>query len=144
VTAQDLPASAIGALARRAKKDLPEDLLLEGTLGGKLTVSENAVTGVQSHIEAHGEIAGLRLSSTSEKVELGPVTIPIILTGSTARLSRDRRRTQSVRHAQFELGPFALDRARAGGVAVRGLLDRSGYSFTILGDTEVGRTLRVA
>ncbi len=144
VSAQDLPASAIGALARRAKKDLPEDLLLEGTLGGKLTVSENAATGVQSHIEAHGEIAGLRLSSTSEKVELGPVTIPIILTASTASISKDRLRTQSARHAQFELGPFALDRARAGGVAVRGLLDRSGYSFTILGDAEVGRTLRVA
>ncbi len=144
VTAQDLPASAIGALARRAKKDLPEDLVLEGTLGGKLTVSENAATGVQSHVEARGEIAGLRLSSTSEKVELGPVAIPIILTASTASVSKDRLRTQSVRHAQFELGPFALDRARMGGVAVRGLLDRSGYSFTILGDADVGRTLRVA
>ena len=144
VSAQDLPASAIGAVARRAKKDLPEDLLLEGTLGGKLTVSENAATGVQSHVEAHGEIAGLRLSSTSEKVELGPVTIPIILTGATASVARDRSRTQSSRHTQMELGPFALDRARVGGAVVRGWVDRSGYGFTILGDAEVGRTLRLA
>jgi AsmA protein len=144
VTAQDLPASAIGALARRAKKDLPEDLLLEGTLQGKLTVSENAATGAQSHVEGHGEIAGLRLSSTSEKVELGPVTIPLVLTGATGSISRDRLRTQSARHAQLELGPFALDRARAGGVTVRGFLDRSGYSFSIFGDAEVGRTLRLA
>ncbi|HKV82719.1 MAG TPA: AsmA family protein [Candidatus Sulfotelmatobacter sp.] len=144
VTAQDLPASAIGALARRAKKDLPEDLLLGGMLQGKLTVSENAATGVESRVEGHGEIAGLRLSSISEKVELGPVTVPIILTGQTASIAKDPLRTQSLRRAQFELGPFALDRARAGGAAVRGWVDRSGYGFTILGDAEVGRTLRLA
>jgi hypothetical protein len=144
VTAQDLPASAIGALARRAKKDLPEDLLLEGTLQGKLTVSENAGSGAQSRVEGHGEIAGLRLSSTSEKVELGPVTIPILLTGPRASIPRDRSRTQSSQHAQFELGPFGLDRARTGGAAVRGWVDRSGYGFTILGDAEVGKTLRWA
>lgn len=144
VTAQDLPASAIGALARRAKKDLPEDLLLEGTLQGKLTISENAATGAQSRVEGHGEIAGLRLSSTSEKAELGPVTVPIILTNATASVARDRSRTQSSRHAQMELGPFALDRTRAGSAAVRGWVDRSGYGFTILGDAEVGRTLRLA
>lgn len=140
VTAQDLPASAIGALARQAKKDLPEDLLLEGTLQGKLTVSENAAPGAQSRVEGHGEIAGLRLSSRSEKVELGPVTIPIIVTGATAGVSRNRVRA----HTQFELGPFALDRVRTGGAVVRGWVDRSGYGFTILGDAEVGRTLRLA
>jgi hypothetical protein len=144
VTAQDLPASAIGALARRAKKDLPEDLLLEGTLQGKLTVSENAASGTQSHVEGHGEIAGLRLSSTSEKVELGPLTIPIIVIGARAGVSRDRVRAQTSPHTQFELGPFALDRVRAGGAVVRGWVDRSGYGFTMLGDTEVGRTLRLA
>jgi hypothetical protein len=144
VTAQDLPASAIGALARRAKKDLPEDLLLEGTLQGKLTVSENAASGTQSHVEGHGEIAGLRLSSTSEKVELGPLTIPIIVTGARAGVSRDRVRAQTSPHTQFELGPFALDRVRAGSAVVRGWVDRSGYGFTILGDAEVGRTLRLA
>ncbi|MBZ5684496.1 MAG: AsmA family protein [Acidobacteriia bacterium] len=144
VTAQDLPASAIGALARRAKKDLPEDLLLEGTLGGKLSISENAASGAHYRVEGHGEIAGLRLSSKSEKVELGPATIPIILAGPTTSIPRSRFRTQTSSHAQFELGPFALDRARTGGAAVRGWVDRSGYSFTILGDAEVGRTLRLA
>ena len=144
VTSQDLPASAIGALARRAKKDLPEDLLLEGMLQGRLTVAENDGTGAKFHVEGQGEIAALRLSSTSEKVELGPVTIPITLTGPTVSISKDRLRTQSVRHAQFELGPFALDRTRTGGAAVRGWVDGSGYGFTILGDAEVGGTLRLA
>jgi AsmA protein len=144
VTAQDLPASAIGALARRAKKDLPEDLLLEGTVQGKLSISENAASGPHYRVEGHGEIAGLRLSSKSEKVELGPVTIPIILASPTASIPRSRFRTQISPHAQFELGPFALDRARTGGAAVRGWVDGSGYSFTILGDAEVDRTLRLA
>lgn len=144
VTAEHLPANAIGALARRAKKDLPEDLLLEGTLGGKLSISENAASGTQSHVEGRGEIAGLRLSSKSEKVELGPVTIPIVLIGPTANISQARLRTQTSPHAKFELGPFALDRARTGGAGVRGWVDRSGYGFTILGDAEVGRALRLA
>ena len=54
VTALDVPASAIGALARRAKKDLPEDLMLEGTLRGKLSISENTGPGAKSRVEGHG------------------------------------------------------------------------------------------
>jgi hypothetical protein len=95
-------------------------------------------------VEGHGEFAGLRVSSKSEKVELGPVTIPIILAGPTASIRSDRVRTQTSLHARFELGPFALDRGRTGGAAVRGWIDRSGYGFTILGDAEVGKTLRLA
>jgi AsmA-like protein len=144
VTAQDVPASAMGALARRAKKDLAEDLILEGTLQGKFSISENATSGDESHIVGHGEIAGLRVSSASEKSELGPATIPIVLTRPTTSISRDRSRTRLPQHAQLELGPFLLDHGRTGGATVRGWVDREGYGFTVLGDAEVGRTLRVA
>src|SRR4029077_20409755 len=140
LTAQDMPASAIGALARRAKKELPEDLSLEGTLRGKFSISENADSGAKSKMEGHGEIEGLRVSSASDKVELGPVTIPIALTGSTASAPRNR----SPQHAQLELGPFTIERAHPGAAVVHGWVDRAGYGFTVLGDAEVGRTLRVA
>ena len=144
VTAENVPASALGALVRRAKKDLPEDLMLEGTLQGKCSISQNNASGAESHVEGHGEVAGLRVSSASERVELGPVTIPIVLTGPTAGVSRARLKTRSSRPAQLELGPFALDRGRAGSTAVRGWVDREGYGFTVLGDAEVSRTLRLA
>jgi AsmA protein len=144
LTAQDMPASAIGALARRAKKDLPEDLSLDGTLRGKFSISENTDSGAKSKMEGHGEIEGLRVSSVSDKVELGPVTIPIALTGSTASAPRDRLQARSPQHAQLELGPFTIERAHPGAAVVHGWVDRAGYGFTVLGDAEVGRTLRVA
>src|SRR4029077_19940124 len=120
LTAQDMPASAIGALARRAKKELPEDLSLEGTLRGKFSISENADSGAKSKMEGHGEIEDLRLSSASDKVELGPVTIPIALTGSTANAPRNRLQARSPQHAQLELGPFTIERAHPGAAVVHG------------------------
>jgi len=144
VTALDVPASAIGALARRAKKDLPEDLMLEGTLRGKLSISENTGPGAKSRVEGHGEIEGLRVGSTSDKVDLGPVTVPIVLTGPTASVPHDRPKTRLSQHSQLEFGPFTIEKAHPGAAVAHGWIDRAGYRFTVLGDAEVGRTLRVA
>ena len=141
---QDVPAGAIGALVRRAKKDLPEDLMLEGTLRGKLSISENAGPGAKSSVEGRGEIEGLRVSSASDKVELGPVTVPIVMTGPTASVPRDRLKMRSSQHAQLELGPFTIEKSHPGAAVAHGWVDRAGYRFTVLGDAEVGRTLRVA
>jgi hypothetical protein len=144
LTALDVPAGAIAALARRAKKDLPEDLMLEGTLRGKLSISENTGPGAKSSVEGHGEIEGLRVSSASDKVELGPVTLPIVMTGAAASVPRDRAKTRLPQHAQLELGPFTIEKSRPGAAVAHGWVDRAGYRFTVLGDAEVGRTLRVA
>jgi hypothetical protein len=144
LTALDVPAGAIAALARRAKKDLPEDLMLEGTLRGKLSISENTGPGAKSSVEGHGEIEGLRVSSASDKVELGPVTLPIVMTGAAASVPRDRAKTRLPQHAQLELGPFTIEKSRPGAAVAHGWVDRAGYHFTVLGDAEVGRTLRVA
>jgi len=45
--------------------------------------------------------------------------------------------------ARLEVGPAAIDRGH-GAAALHGSLDRLGYSFTVLGDADVGRTLRLA
>ena len=142
VTAQNVPASAIGALARRAKKDLPEDLALEGTLQGKLSLAEDAASGAGPRFEGHGQIEDLQLSSASNKTELSPQTIPMAITDSAALPSKTGARSHTA--ARLELGPFTIEKARPGAAAVRGWVDRAGYAFTILGDAEVGRTLRVA
>jgi len=132
--ADDLPASAIAALAQHVKKDLPEDLLLEGSLKGKLSMSsDSAAKGPRT--EAQAEIADLRVSSASEKVEFGPVTIPIVVVQAGSRALEGM-------HAEF--GPFPLERGRPGGAMVRGWADRSGYAFSASGEAEVGRTLRLA
>ena len=139
VTANDVPASAVGALARRVKKDLPEDLSLEGSLRGKLSISKSANSGANLGIEGQCEIAGLRASSASEKVELGPVTIPVVLAAASARTT-----SRSFGDLRAAIGPFSFERTRAGTAILRGWVDRSGYSFTATGDADISRTLRLA
>ena len=142
-TAAKVPATAIGALARRVKKDLPDDLALEGNLQGQISISANAETGKGPRAEGRAEIVGLRVSSASGKAELGPLTIPIMLATASSDSGRDRATAQMPWGIHAEVGPFVLER-HAGAATVRGWADRSGYSFSVLGDAEVGRTLRVA
>ncbi len=144
VTAQNVPASALGALAQHAKKDLPDDLRVEGILQGKALISEDAESGVAPHVEGHGEIADLRVSAASDKAELGPITIPFVLSHTTPGWPQKRFKGRSSPDSQIDLGPFPLDRGRAGTASVRGWIGRSGYGFTVLGDAELARTLRMA
>jgi hypothetical protein len=141
VTAQKVPASAIGALSERVKKDLPEDLTLEGVLQGKVSIADDAGSGGGPRLDGHGEIADFRVSSASYKSEFGPQTIPFTITNAATRRNKASRSPQQ---ARLEFGPFATDKGRPGGAAVRGWVDRSGYNASVLGDAEVGRTLRLA
>ncbi|HXJ88674.1 MAG TPA: AsmA family protein [Candidatus Binatia bacterium] len=138
IVVDEVPASAIGALARHVKKDLPDDLSLEGSLRGELSYSANAGTDGSSHVGGQGQITGLRISSALEKVDLGPANIPIVVTGPKLRA-----RSSSVQGIHAEFGPFALERGRTGAI-VRGWADRSGYDFNVLGDAEIGKTLHLA
>jgi hypothetical protein len=69
-----------------------------------------------------------------------PQTIPFAIKDSATLHSKSPSHPQ----ARLEFGPFAIEKARAGSAVVRGLADRSGYSVSVLGDAEVGRTLRLA
>ena len=140
LTAQDVPASAIAALAQHVKKDLPEDLTLEGSLNGRLSISADSSTGTKSHTEGQADIAGLRVSSASEKGDFGPVNLPIVVGAPPGGLTSSR----SLHGIHAEFGPFPLERGRAGGATVRGWADRSSYAFNASGDAEVGRSLRLA
>jgi autotransporter translocation and assembly factor TamB len=140
LTAHDVPSSAIAALAEHVKKDLPDDLTLEGSLNGQLSTSADLPIGTKPHMEGKAEITGLRLSSASEKVDFGPVTLPIVI-GVSPEARGTFRSFQRI-HAEF--GPFPLERGRAGGATVRGWADRSGYAFSASGDAEIGRSLRLA
>ena len=140
LSAHDVPASAIGALAQHIKKDLPEDLTLEGSLNSRLSMSADSSTDRKPHIAGQAEIAGLRVSSASENGEFGPVTLPIIIGAPPG----DRASSRSFRGIHVEFGSFPLERGRVGGTTIRGWADRSSYAFSASGDAEVGRSLRVA
>jgi hypothetical protein len=142
MTADDVPASALGAAAQRAKKNLPDDLAVEGTLHGKFSLTKDDVAISKPLIEGHGEIADLHVSSKSENVEFGPETLPFGVTGAAVS-ARGGSGTGAADYTHVDFGPIAIDR-RNGGASVRGWLGHSGYAFAVTGDSEAGRILRVA
>lgn len=140
ITAEGVPASAVAALAQRVKKDLPEDLTVEGLLKGEFSISEDPAVGTGLRLEGHGEIADARVGSRSYKSDMGPQTIAFALEEPTAL----HRKSYSPGQARLEFGPFPVEKARPGSAVVRGTVDRSGYNLTVVGDADAGRTLRLA
>src|SRR5215469_193004 len=79
VTAQDIPAGALVALAQHSKKNLPDDLEAEGALQGRFSFRQDGSGRPKSQFEGRGEIAGFRLSSASNKAGIEPQTVPFVL-----------------------------------------------------------------
>jgi hypothetical protein len=148
--AENLPASAVVALARRGKKNLPEDLSGGGTLSGTFSMERDAPTA-PVRVEGRGEVADLRLSSAANKTEVGPASVPFVLTsGDTSpRMPSKRAQGKGVPGmrapdgAHVEFGPISSVGGHVDAPTVRGWIDRSGYEISVLGETEIGKALRV-
>ena len=149
-----VPVSAVAQLARRAKKDLPADLVSTGTVDGGFTAKEDGPTPRGPEFQGQGEITNLRLQSTNTKVDFAVGSVPFVLSSG-----RDGIRTALKRksgHAtgseilpapdelHIEYGPFAVALGRPVPAQARGWVARSGYGMVIRGDGEVSRTLRMA
>jgi AsmA-like protein len=150
-----VPVSSAANLARRAKKDLPVDLVATGIVDGSFTVNGSGSSGVGAQFEGRGEIASLRLSSASNEVNLDSGSVPLLLT------SRDFLRSYTT-HTQshtlhnatlagtvrnephFEFGPLPVTLGRPAALTVRGWINWSGYDFFLTGEGEVSHTLRLA
>jgi AsmA family/AsmA-like C-terminal region len=146
LTAEDVPASAAAVVVERAKKNLPDDLVAGGTLRGSVAITENVASKLQ--FEGQGEIADFRVASAANKAEIGPETIPFLLTtGDRARQKlAGRKSTLALRLPEgphVELGPFPVALGHVAPMA-RGWVNRSGYSLSIVGEAEIARALRVA
>ena len=148
LTVENVPASAAAALVERAKKNLPEDLVAGGTVRGSLSVTENAAAASKLQVEGRGEIADFRLASAANKAEIGPETIPFLLTAgdSAARKPMTRKSAPEMRFPEgphVEFGPFPVAIGRVASTA-RGWVNRGGYSVAVAGDAEIAKALRVA
>jgi len=153
LTAENVPASAAALLVERAKTNLPEDLAAGGTLRGSVRIEETAAAGLKVRFEGRGEIADFRLSSAANKAEIGPETIPFLMTAGDAEAGAATRRraihksTPDMRipdGPHVELGPFPIAIGRAVAPTVRGWVNRGGYNISVGGEAEIARALRVA
>lgn len=153
---ENVPANAVAQLARRAKKDLPQDIVAAGVVQGNFKISKNGSGPGGANFEGHGEFTNLRLDSAINKAEIAPASIPFALTSGTgvilARgLTRARiRGTQGSAAStlpedlRVEFGPFPLALGRTTAAQARGWVSRSGYEVAVKGDSEISRALRMA
>ena len=146
LTAEDVPASAVEDLFQRAKKNLPDDLEAEGTLHGKFVMKRD---GSKSRFEGQGEIAVLHLSSSANKAEFGPTTVPFALVSDGRRrhgagdlTSFERVGNANGGDIHLELGPVAVDAGRNAATA-QGWVSRGGYSVTMTGEADITKVLHL-
>ncbi len=150
---ESVPVSAVAQLARRAKKNLPADLVSLGSLQGNFTVKEDGAAR-RAEFQGRGEIADLRLQSTSTKVEFAPGNVPFELSSgrrSAHALSKGRSGRQcdaeflpAADELHVEYGPFPVALGRSAPAQARGWVGRSGYGIAVRGDGEVSHVLRLA
>jgi hypothetical protein len=139
--AEDVPASAAAVLVERAKKNLPEDMVASGTLSGNLRIEQNGAAS-RLQLEGHGEFAEFRLASAANKAEIGPETVPFLMTAGDSRALSSGIRFPDGPHVEF--GPFPVAIGRAAAATARGWVNRGGYHLAVTGDAEIPRALRVA
>jgi hypothetical protein len=144
----NVPVSAAAQLARRAKKNLPEDLVATGGVQGDFVARENGNSTGGPEFEGQGEITDLRVQSVSNKVDLSPGTVPFVLISGKA--SRPKSKSflrgafaHDTNGLRLEYGPvsIALGRARA---EARGWFGESGYGLALHGEGEIQPTLHLA
>src|SRR5438270_2932129 len=143
-SAENVPAPAPVNLAQQIKKNLPEDLAAEGILDGKLSVARDGQS--PPALKGAGQITDFHLSSESNKGEFGPETLPFSVASSSALQAKASRpaTSRASNGPLLDIGPFAVGGAHPGSATIRGSVDRTSYSFSITGETEIAKALRVA
>jgi uncharacterized protein involved in outer membrane biogenesis len=163
LTAEDIPASAVAVLVQRAKQNLPEDMVASGTLRGNLRIEQNGAAASKLQLEGRGEFAEFRLASVASKAEIGPESVPFLVTAgesaasagawnstihdSTIRSSAIQKSLVGIRFpdgAHVEFGPFPVAIGRAAAATARGWVNRGGYQLAVAGDADIPRALRLA
>jgi hypothetical protein len=149
---ENVPVSVVGQLARRAKKNLPADLLSSGSVQGNFTVKEDRASQGKAEFQGRGEITDLRLQSASTKVDFAPGTVPFALRSKRVSVRALNRKSPGQLSAEvlpapdglrIEYGPFPVALGRPAPVQVRGWVARSGYGMVVRGDGEVSYVLRL-
>lgn len=135
VMSEEVPVNALVALAQRAKKNISEDLKAAGTIEGSLSIRGKGEPPQRVQWMGSGEIAKLRWTSASNKVDLDVGSIPFVVSSEA---------TQIYPGPNLELGPVPMALGRTAPATARGWFNRFGYKLSFGGEAEISRTLRAA
>jgi AsmA-like protein len=139
LNAKNVPMSALIAVARHAKKNIPDDLVSTGRLQADLQLVSNQGSA-QAAWQGSGTIQSGRWISKSTNADLILDHVPF----KVSHGDKTRRDITSVSETRLEYGPFRLSLGAPVPVSVRGWVSRSGYSLQLQGDARVRRLLQLA
>jgi len=151
---EGVPVNSVAQLARRAKKNLPADLISAGNVQGSFAVKEEGASASGAKFEGRGEISGLHLQSVNTKVDLALSSVPFELNAEGGRsgagapkASKRGKNAETVPawdDLRIEYGPVAVALGRPVPAQARGWVGRTGYAVTVRGEGDVSRSLRLA
>lgn len=147
LTARDLPIRSLIAFARHAKQGVPDDLIAVGRLNGNVNLRRSTDLRVNEvGWEGKAETSGFELGSKLTKTELvlGKVPFSVSRVSDQKSVAALRLMATSPIETRLVVGPFNLALGRPAPAVVQGWVSRSGYSFTVRGDTQLQRTLQLA
>ncbi len=143
---QQVPADAMAALARRMKKDLPEDLSAAGTLSAALNVrgAPGAVTWTGG---GSSEALEVRSAAMNRPLQLGRLKFAIGEPPTPAPRQHNRQHAPAVTLAGanvLRVESFALGLGAASPARAQALFSRDGYTIAVSGEADIPRLLQVA
>lgn len=147
LAAANVPVSAATILVQRMKRSLPEDLVATGMIGGSLRIEQNTTAAAKVRVEGRGEIADFRMASAVNVAEIGPQTVPFVVTSEHSLSRKPANRNGAIvrfpEGSHVEFGPFPVSIGRSA-PSVRGWINRNGYAISVAGEAEIAKALRVA
>jgi hypothetical protein len=144
LVADAVPVAPLLAVARRSKKNLPEDLLAGGNVHFRTAFLSSGSQSEPVKIEGSGAIENLTIRSASNKTDLALGDVPLLFASDAIGTGGKHQRISSGEAAgsRLAIGPFHLD--RTSNLAIQGILTTQGYRFSASGEAGVQRTLRAA
>jgi hypothetical protein len=144
LNAEQIPAEDLAMLARRAKRDMANDLAASGKLDTKL-----AVRGDSWHSllwQGGGQLKDLHVQSAANAVDLAVGRVPFSVNDESelTRARNPQRQKLSSTEWRLEIGPAIIGLGRSGPLVSHASIGRRGYSFNWSGEGQVKRLLQLA
>jgi hypothetical protein len=150
---QNLPLQPLVEFARRAKKNVPTDIVAAGKMDASVTLRRaSTATGAGPVWIGRGEVLALNVRSPLTNTRLALDKIPFTISSSSnddrgMKPGVDRRNGSVIPPRMdpwMDVGPFNLALGRTSSATVHGQFSRSGYNFLVQGDADIQRLLEVA
>jgi hypothetical protein len=146
VAFEQVPLTSALRLLRQAKKQLPSDLSVTGSLDAEF----HAVRDSSAPLEVGGEgtATDVRLFSNAGKSVIAFGDVPLSLVGASLPLDKSRKphskaSVQQPIEPQLRIGTLPLAMGASGPATAGGWLSTSGYRFLLVGDTTVRNLFRL-